>query len=257
MIDVDTPGARNTGELYRTGLSWKSLEGYLPRRTAGSNVILEVAYSLTPEEERIANAYQRMRRAAIVRVPFTFGNAWVDKKLANLIEEGGEHCFLFCTGRRLGDQIQGIQSKLRAYGVRDLDGFYREAVVRDFIARADARVLSGGWSADNLGPEMLGTLDTRALLERVAALGGQIPEADRIVFLNWVYGLTASQRYQQVVESLQISGSIGVSDASHPRASAILVYAVESFAPKFRDATYEAKGTFTGWTTSGAHAFPK
>ncbi len=251
MIDVDTPGARNFGELHETGLAWKEVSRYLPRRRDDADGILEVAYSLTPEEMKIANTYQRMRRAAIIRVPFTFGGGDIDRTLPNLLEVGGEHCFLFCNGSQLSTQVRGLRAKVSEFGIPDLDAFLQAPETTDFVAKSDALILTAKLDGNESFPRMLQPLNTTAFMRMARAKGANIPPAKRVVFMNWVYGLVASQRYEKLYRELQISGNIGVQDAAHPRATAILIYSTEVHAPEFQAATFQAKGIFTNWTPVG------
>jgi len=257
IIDVDTPGARNFGEFHETGIAWRGLGDYLERRDKDSAVILEVAYRVTLEEQKIAILYQRMRRAGIIRVPFTFGGESPKEGLNNLLKSG-EHCFLFCNGTRLDSQVMELRAQVKSFGIQDLDAFLARSDVNRFINQANSALIMAPMIEEKLYPEMLGDVKTRPyFFQKLKSEGISILPQDQVYFLNWVYGLWISEQYSKLFKSLQISGSIGVGDAAHARATAILIYELLSKEKSFENASYQARGKFTSWDAVGVHPFKK
>lgn len=267
IVDVDTPNARGFGEIHGTGIAWKPLGSYLARRNGGSQKILEVAYALTPKEREIANYYHRMRRAAVVRVKFTFGGARANDALPNLLQNGGEHCFIFCKGSALDYQISEIRRNIQAAGVANVDEYMRTPEVREFLDSARASILGANPSdARQLHPEMLKRVDIEKALNAAGKdkrklfgplKNGFKSNAEENQFINWIVGLDASEQYRDLLHGLNVTSDLGVADMNNARATAVLIYDSPGTSASFVDATYTAKGKFENWRAAGQKPLPK
>ncbi len=247
IIDVDTPGSRGFGEVNATGIAWKPLKTYLPRRHANSYPIVEVAYALTPAEKRAAQYYQRVRRAAIVRVPFTFGGNRSDLKLPNMLDKTSEHCFVFCKASGLRQQIAQIKAEIEAYGIADAEQFLELPEVQKYLANAQSKIMA----ADATNPaDLMPTVATRS--KDLKILKPVLPaalrkSAGRNVFANWLIGLDATSRYYRLMQTLAVSGDSGAADMNNPRVTAILIYDTIDYAQAFANGTYSKKGSAHSW----------
>ena len=249
IIDVDTPGSRGYGEIHDTGLSWRPVKSYLPRRDGDSYVILEVAYGVTPDELGAADYYQRVRRAAIMRVPFTFDNADNDMDSPEMLQNAGEHCFTFCKAGDLDNEIYGIERKLRAAGVADPRKLMANAKVKAFLNGAFKKIMEAN------------ELDSRTfnvkLANRPAAITGlktALPAGAKgkaAAVANWLIALDATLRYKDLMRTLDVSSDLAVRDMDNRRATAILVYDDPDKNEDFDGATYQARGKFYNWNNNG------
>lgn len=251
IVDVDMPGARGYGELNRNGIAWKDLQAYLLRwasaEAMGQRVYnkIEIGFLLTPQELETAKFYQIVRRASIIRVPFTFGGAQADMNQANMLS-AGEHCFIFCKGSAISSHVNEIRGKMRELGINDVDAFMTKPEVQAYLDTARAALLATNpndgtqlnWSAVNRD-EM-----TQSLLP---ILPEGLEPIQRRTLINWIVGLDASDRYNKLRTALGISYDSGTGDMNSPRASFVLVYASESNVASFREATFTSPGVFYNW----------
>lgn len=248
LIDVDTPGARGFGEIHQTGLAWKPIGGYLQRRGQGAYTILETAFAVTPDEARVADYYHRVRRGALVRVKFTFTQVNYPAGTPNLLQHGGEHCFVFCKAGAVRSHVQEIASKIEQMGIPDVRAWLAQDSVREFLNAASVRVMAADVTK-GLAPNMLETPELLQLLG--AAVPANFPKNRLPELANWVVGYDASAKYQELVERLGFQGGVGIEEAASPRALAIFVYTDSSHAPAFRDGSFTAKGIFNQFGGDG------
>lgn len=243
LIDLDSPGARGFGEIEETGLSWKNLSTYLPKKTAASSPVLEVSYLLTPNEKSVIDYYQKVRRAALFRVKFTFGGV-VNGDYPNMLKSGGEHCFIFCKADAVSAHVHEIRTRLTDLGLKDPDEFLKNAEVIKKI-NAIQEVLN------EVRPEDLhhGILGSDGMLDLLTKF---YPEniktkAQKLDFLNWVVSYDSSRKYSTVLRDLGITRDYGIRDAINQRASAIFIYDEGADANSFNNATYTNFGKFVSW----------
>lgn len=243
IIDVDAPGYRGYGELHKTGLAWKNFNSYTERRNAGSGVILEVSYLLTPEEKKVIDFYQRIRRSAIFRVKFAFKDFKTEDH-PFLLNNGGEHCFIFCKANAVTSHIDELESKLSGLGLKNAETFFEKSEVINALAKVREIVI-------NIPPNELGP----TILEdkKVAAIfTGLFPKEinsneKKYEFIRLAISYEGSRSYNKVLHDLGVTSDYGVNDAINPRASAILVYDEGADPKTFNKAVYSAKGAFTPW----------
>lgn len=246
IIDADTPGARGYGELHANGLAWKDVNGYLPRMTEHHSVMIETGYLLPREDFQIINYYQKVRRASIFRVPFTFGGN-PNRNLPNMIDNIGEHCFVFCKGAIVRGSVANIAGRLQRLGATDVEAIMKDSVVSSFLAEVqqsiqivspdDGRVLN--WGMYN-GP---------AILQKLAHVIPQnLVENDKRVFVNWLIAMDASKKYSDFLTRYQVSSDGGYQDMNNGQTSFMLIYAHMNQAPAFRDATFQSPGVFYSWS---------
>ena len=249
LIDADTPGARSYGELHKTGIAWKPLDSYMVRRQTGHHVILEVAYRLTPYERSVAEYYQRVRRAAVFRVKFTFGSGRSAEDYVNQLDGGGEHCFLFCKGTQVQTQVREIESKLGQAGVADSNAILGSPEVQKYLGQVIPKLMAAN-------PDQENSLNASLIQqpEDLAVIAPLKPERmDIRLFAEWLVALDASRKYSQLLISLRVTSSTGMSDMNNPRATAILIYDSDGKDQQFRDATYTSHGIFYNWTLDGQY----
>lgn len=249
LIDVDAPGARGYGEIHQTGLAWKPIDSYFGRGGGGS-VIIEASYYLTPQEKNVADYYHRIRRAALYRVPFTFGGIEADMRLPNMLESG-EHCFVFCKASAVRSHVGEIEERIRQSGVKDVKEFFARKDVKDFQAKAKKLILDADVNR-GLAPEMLVKDKTvLAALEKIAPKEIQQSKAKLRDFGNLVAGYEATRDYGQLMRNLGVTGDSSFGDINNARVTAVLIYDSGDPANAFLAATYETEGKFGNWTREG------
>lgn len=246
IMDVDTPGARGFGEINQTGIAWKPVESYLDRRLknepSGYNVI-EVGYMLSPQEMADVSHYQLVRRAAIIRVPFTFNQAHVDRSQPNTLA-AGEHCFIFCKSSAIGSHVQEMQSKLKGYGITNVSEFMLKQEVASLVK--EARTSLAQAKTDENGLHWAALHGLRSARE-FRKLFPEIADYEQNLLINWVVGYDATVAYQQLRSSLGISSDGGFSDMRNTKASFVLVYGKSTDANAFANASFESPGVFYSW----------
>lgn len=239
IIDVDTPGARGFGELHTTGLAWKKFDTWLPRRRGSQNTVIEVGYLLSPMDQVTVRYYQTVRRAAIIRVPFTFGGG--GEQLAGPTRlNDGENCFSFARGSSLSGHIRQMDSELRTRTGKSYQELKALPEVAQFLVKARAEISA-------LPPES-GKLNDRVALEwqearaMIGTLGGDA------TLLNWLIGMDATTSYNELLRHLEISGESGFSDMNHRQASFVLVYDDVANKDQFEARDFKRAGIFSTWT---------
>ena len=243
IIDLDSPGARGYGEIEQTGLAWKNVQTYLKKRHAGSSPTLEVSYLLTPNEKSIIDYYQKVRRAALFRVKFTFGGHH-GPDYPNLLKGGGEHCFIFCKAQAVHSHVSEIKSRLSALGVKNPDQFLEDPKAQNAIERVQDFI--NDTRADDLSSRLLNSKTILALFKDLYP-ESITTDSKRLEFINWIVSYDSSKKYAEVLETLGVTGDYGIDDAINKRASVIFVYDEGADAKAFNNATYKNFGKFVSW----------
>lgn len=240
LIDVDTPGARGFGEINQTGIAWRNIDDYVKRSTSN---IIETGFLLSPDEMKVASLYQKIRRSALYRVPFTFGNQEV-QAAANMLKSG-EHCFVFSKGSVVGSHVYEIKERLQKLGINSEDLLKNpevERVFEDVVAEIVA--MEPGRLKEN---DVLKALEPLTDALKNNGLSSEIAtEASR-----WIVALRATESYQQLLENLGVTGGTGFDDMRSARARFVFVFDSIDKEPAFRGAEYTAKGYFNIWEKSG------
>lgn len=247
VIDMDTPGARGFGEIHGTGLAWKDVQDWTARKNDGSSKIIEVLFSLTPAELQTAVVYQRVRRAAIYRVPFTFGGAARNDNYPNKIPVGGENCFSFCRGTSLSSQISFMQAEVLNQTSKNFEQLKRSEVVTSFLNEAVQKLatISDVQSAVQLNNTIVMNLpSTRAVIDSFAK---EKSAQEQQEFLNWLVALETSTNYAKLLRDLEIGGGSGWEGSQNTRAAAILVHDVSASRENFLSPDYTLPGVFNTW----------
>jgi hypothetical protein len=247
IIDMDTPGARSFGELYETGLAWKDVQEYTARKNNNAYKVIEVVYTLTPQEQQTASVYQRVRRAALYRVPFTFGGGKANNNYPNMVPHGGENCFSFCRGTSLSSQISYMQAEVQKLTGRSYEELKTIEPVLQFLNQAIQKIANvrDVNSKDELNNSMLMNLkETKATLDLLAP---EKPEQEKQVLLNWIVSLETSLRYANLLRNLGVGGGNGWEGSTNTRATAILVHDVTASREQFVDPNYTLPGVFNTW----------
>ncbi len=247
LIDVDTPGARGYGEIHDTGLSWRNFDGYTKKTQKN---IVETTFILEPTEMQSAMYYQKIRRSALFRVPFTFGGNQAAQK-PNLLTTG-EHCFIFSKGSANSSHINEINSRLQKLGINAQQILTKVEInntlstLREKIARLNT---------DDKALSEYGILEmAKPLTDLFVKEGIAVDKAVEVT--QWLISYDATSRYGQLLANLQIRGGSGFEDMNSPRASLILIYDAPGKAKEFQNASYTAKGFFNNWTTQGQKTSP-
>ncbi len=243
FIDRDTPGARNRGEIHRTGITWASVSeyaNYAYRKNSYNRV--EVLFDLSPAEYNTAMIYQKMRRAAVVRPDFNFGGDNNPKNVNNRITEAGEICFSFSTGSNTSGQARGIENKIREMGIHDVGTLMNQPDVQSYILGVKKLILESDLSEGQLNPKITLKVVAPASIKNLNL--GKNQEAE---LLNWVVGLKISHEYTELLRTLNISNSSSFSNVNSPRASAVLVYDGNVSKRDFLSPQYKSEGIFSTW----------
>jgi len=247
IVDVDLPGARGFGELHQTGIAWKNVDEYLKRRNSNSYKILEVTYLLTPEENKIIEYYQRVRRAAIFRVPFTFGGNRA-QKVPFMLGSGGEHCFIFCKSTGVSSHINEIAGNLKEMGVSDPDAYIKQ---QDVAAALDSLAIKLNALPDSeLSPDRIGDPATLEAFKKIFPDEVQSQE-DKIAFIRWLVSYDSSSRYSQTLKNLGVTSDFGTTDAQSKRATAVFIYDEGADPEAFSQGVYETNGKSYRWPQTG------
>jgi len=266
VIDLNDPGKRGFGEINATGLAWKPLGSYLNIRgkdTESNSVIMEVAYALKPDELQVAEYYQRMRRAAIIRVPFVLDTVRSDLTLPNTVIANGssENCYLFCKGMVINNQVNTINDQLHKLGLADVNKFYNDQRTQTFLNQVRAKLLAANPDDKSILNNRIGDSD----LKTIAPYFSSVTDSALRNIANWTIGLDASIRYRAMLDGLKVGNDVKAEDINNPRATALLIYDNQEEAPHFNDATYFAQGAGTAgagvggpgpWTSSNADQRP-
>jgi hypothetical protein len=220
------------------------------RNKAGDahGVLLEVAYALKPEELEVADYYQKMRRASLVRAPFVLDTVRSDLNLPNTLLENGtaENCYVFCKGLAINNQIATIQKNLKNLGIPDVNQFYADPRTQDFLSRVRKYLLSANPSV----PAAMHFNVVDPYLPILASYFQPIDQNTLRSIGNWVVGLDASARYRDLLRNLKVTNDVMAADINNPRATALLIYDSTAEADRFKDATYFYQGA--GTAGSGA-----
>ncbi|MBC7430082.1 MAG: hypothetical protein H7336_15815 [Bacteriovorax sp.] len=243
IIDLDSPGARGYGEIEETGLAWKNVDSYLARRTVQSSPTLEVSYLLTPNEKSVIDYYQKVRRAALFRVKFTFGG-FDGQEYPNLLKNGGEHCFIFCKAQGVFLQASEIKSRLIGLGIADPDGLLNDAKAK--LAIQQVQHIMNETGPDDLHSMMLSNKSMLALFKDFYPKTVKT-DKDRLDILNWIISYDSTKKYYAVMKDLGVSGDYGIGDAMNSRASVIFVYDEGADPAAFKNATYTNNGKMVSW----------
>lgn len=250
IADIDTPGARSRGELHKTGLSWVSLPGYLAN---GSNYVrIEVAYTLTEAEMQVARLYALMRRAAIVRVKFTFGGVTQKTDYPNFLNTG-EHCFIYCSAGSLSSQIYEIKGRFQALGLGSLDEVLAKPDVQAWLQEVNQKLLTANVnSATELSPEVPSRVKAPASLASNPTFAA-MDAAQKQETLNWIVGGGLSMDYYKLTNTLGFgSTGTGYNAMGNRRASAILIYDSKTSAANFTSPEYSLRGIFSSWSNKNS-----
>jgi hypothetical protein len=265
VIDLDDPGKRGFGEINSSGLAWKPLGSYLAirDRDPNTNVIMEVAYALRPEELQEAEYYQRMRRAAIIRVPFVLDTVRSDLTLPNTVIANGssENCFVFCKGMAINNQVNTINDQLHKLGLADVNKFYLDPRTQAFLKQTKEKLLAADPNDQNVLNNRIGD----SALNMIAPYFSSVSESTLRNIANWTIGLDASIRYRTMLNGLRVGTDVKAEDINNPRATALLIYDYQAEAPHFNNASYFAQGAGTAgagvggpgpWTSSTSDQRP-
>ena len=247
ILDVDTPGARGFGEIHKTGLAWKPIASYLPRM---QRTIIEVSYALTNWEYSSIEYYHRARRAAIFRVPFTFGGNQVQVAAFNLLQSGGENCFSYSKGSSVRDQIAELERRLKDFGFDNARESLKEAKTEKLVRAVRQKLLT----SDPMNEVIF---SVSQMLDAKLASSLPNPKGLAAVDLRKAMGLLvaldASLAYQAVLTALGVTGDYAYGDAAHPRATAILIYDAAANEELFRQGNFKARGIFSSWQNDPLH----
>jgi hypothetical protein len=245
FIDRDLPGYRNRGEINATGISWTSVAGYLDHtyKNKGAYVRVEVLFDLTDSEFNTALAYQKMRRAALVRPDFIFGGGRNPEDVNNRLSRGGEICFSFSCGSSTSEHVAEMTRKLNAMGIASVETYMNRPIVKNFIAKMKSEILEADL-VDGLFPQMTLTGELKAELEKVFP---ELTSKDHSEMINWVVGYSISKDYADLLTLLDIHDSSSYSNISSPRAKAIVVYDANVSDGDFKKPSYVSEGIFSTW----------
>jgi hypothetical protein len=246
IIDVDTPGARGYGELHQTGLAWKSIDTYIPRRGDQSYVMIETGYLMSKEDLQTLEFYQKLRRAAVFRIPFTFGGA-ARKDFPNMLENSGENCFGFCKGATVENDIVQIKNKiLRLSPGLDIERMMNSDSMKTYFDMINKVVLKANVDdPDSLHWGMINGDRELKILEDV--IPKQISKEAQQVFINWVVALEANKKYLALKKKYQISTDGGYQDINNGQVSFVLIYDSMLKKDLFLNGNYSSPGVFWSW----------
>lgn len=183
--------------------------------------------------------YQTVRRAAIIRVPFTFGGGGAQIASPTRLNDG-ENCFSFARGSSLSGHIRQMESELRTRTGKSFQELKAVPEVAQFLAKARGEIAA-------LSPDSV-KLNDRVALEwqEARALIGKL--GGDATLLNWLIGMDATTSYNELFRHLEISGESSFSDMNHRQASFVLVYDDIASKEQFEARDFKRSGIFSTWT---------
>lgn len=244
FIDRDLPGYRSRGEINKTGIAWASVKEYLVYAEYAQTPYnrIEVLFDLNDAEYETATAYQKMRRAGLIRPDFTYGTDTNPRDLNNRLDGGGEICFSFSCGTSASAQIYQIKRELNKIGVQDVNAFMANPEVVAFVKEARNKILRLGYTVYDLNPDMMADNRKAPAVGRLLNLK---KGASRTIALNWIVGLAFTSEYNTLLNTLGINGSSDFSNISSPRAIGMLVYDAVVSDADFMSPDYQSTGAFS------------
>jgi len=242
LIDLYNPGDRwNSGEFHRTGIAWKDLQDYLPRRKADSRNILDLSYLVSLEEREAMEYYHRTRRAAVFRAPYANWGSKIEDH-PQFLCGGGEHCYTFPIAAGAQSHVSEMHQRIGKLGVKDPQTFMASRSTKDLLGSVKRQVLDE--DADNyLKMEYKALLDRPETLEKLDQILGEntLKKEQKIEMLAYMVGIDATRQYKGLLDKLSIEGGYSnILQYDNPRATALFIYDDSpTAAQRFNDGTYE------------------
>lgn len=251
-IDWYFPGELGFSETHNSGLGWREL-GALLQHSKGGNPIVEVAYSLSPEEKRAVELYHRVRRGNLfqVRNKWTPDRPIYDSHTA-VLNRGSENCYMFGSGICTIEHSRNMTDYLTRMGVKNVDEFLEKPESLAFLRVAEEQIMR----APIYDPKYINDAKAQEAIlhdwmlgqnpKYKKIFGSAMPaeiktQEDEVRFLNYLLGIDVSRRYAAVMKDLgqlDFGAALtnvdqrGVHDrslwphlnADRPRASAVFIY---------------------------------
>lgn len=265
LVDKDLPSMRSRGELHRTGIAWADLLSLLDfsrqQVELGGfqqpHVRVETVYALSENEMRTVNLYHRMRRAAIIRVPFVIRGEVSGQGGRNSVDSVHETCYGFCKSNLLPVVLNEMEKEI----IRILpmfinlpevlsNGENREQIIDSLLAKDDVQL----WLREV--EEML-LNENHNRLEVYLATEVGLPQSlqefhilsifDKMEAVNWLVGYHLTKQYWQLMKNLEMSENKDNSDMEHRRASMIFVYDSLVSDDGFLSSDYKRRGAYSQW----------
>lgn len=249
IIDMDSPGYRARGELHKTGIAWVDLKGYLDYSYGReSSVRVEVLFSLASQEHKTVRAYHMMRRSAIIRVPFAFGDAQNDMNQPNLLKGAGENCFSFCQSSYIDYQTREIQNTMSQLGFQNISEMTKAADIQGYLGKIEKLLTETNYADYNvLNPNLSRSIETPTSLSQNPTFINKT-NAQKTEVLNWLIGYHFSSKYSQLLKSLDVRSGNGFESMQSSKATAVLIYDSLVKDQDFLSPNYTARGIFSTWT---------
>ncbi len=265
LVDKDMPSMRSRGELHGTGISWGDLLSLLDYSRQQveigghqqPHVRVETVYALSENEMRTVNLYHRMRRAAIVRVPFIIrGEIW-GQGGRNSVDSVHETCYGFCKSNLLPVALKEMEKEI----LRTLPMFINlpetlsngenlEHIIDSLLAKDDVQL----WLHD---VEEIFLNENHTRLEAYLATEVGLPQSlqefhilsifDKMEAVNWLVGYHLTKQYWQLMQNLEMSGNKDNSDIEHRRASMVFIYDSLVSDEGFLSSEYKRRGVYSQW----------
>lgn len=278
LMDFETPGRRGyrRWDPHGSGVLWRPFYEWLDSRARHfrnhdnwgtydslPKRVVEVAYELSPEEMKVAEAYHRGRFGGLWRVEYFYGASDFGLGAHLVLWNGGgrEHCYNYGTCSRGQDQMWELESRLyHDLGVHeDLKAWFERAEVVRFQQAARDALLAPRletpeeWERD-LAAGLLDRPELWALLQpALAPEQGQLrdwPQDRRMRLLNFTLAHRLIADYRALVASLGINEG-NYLDQANPRAAAVLVYEGDQAADSFWNASYDYRGGLYSFINDG------
>lgn len=242
FIDRDVPGIRSRGEINNTGISWSPVKDFVDYATKKltSNRI-EVMFELSATEYNTSLLYQKMRRGAMIRPDFTFGQDKNNPEWNNVIKTG-ENCFTFCTGSGVAQQINAIKEKINSITHQPTDVLMVNLEVAKYTEIIKSNLLKIDLSASHLNPDLVLLGEIPNIVKNL-----NLSRTLEVELLNWIVGLKISQDYYELLQTLNIKNSSSFSNVESNRATAVLIYDAKVNPQTFLSAQYTSNGIFSTW----------
>ena len=248
LIDMDSPGYRARGEINQTGLAWVPVKNYLDYASQKNGYKrIEVLFQLEPVDYQVAQTYQLMRRAAIIRAPFSFNGAKTDLNQMNMLQQGGEHCFTFCSGSSIPSHLREMESNLVRLGFKNYKGDLEQTDFKAYLTEVQKQLAAAqARNVNDLNAKITLKLKLPKVLEDSLEFN-QLDQKAQNEVLNWYVGYHFTTKYQELLNYLGIRGGNGFENFQSPKASAVVIYDGAVSDAEFSTDRYTSRGIFSTW----------
>ncbi|MGB0455157.1 MAG: hypothetical protein ACPGJV_15725 [Bacteriovoracaceae bacterium] len=253
------------GELHLTGIAWKNLDEYIPKRTGdainqpqhkntlnrGPKRIIESVHFLSPEEIDAAEYYHRVRRAAFYRAPYSFFETETQRKgLPNFLKGGKEHCYTQPTASASCTHRSEILELLKTSYDVEWDQFSKIESIQTLRKYIKGRLLGTDPYQQSFNHyDLVNDEEYLGLLNQALPGHERFDRLEKIKLMNLLASVDAIDGYQSLMKELSVRG--GSVSPQGQRTTALFVYNAYADEDEFFKGTYTIRGSGNGINQNG------